>query len=581
MIVPDSSKVDGIFENPKLWPTGFRFHPTEEELILYYLKRKICRHPIHLNVIQETDVYKWDPEELPGQALLNSGDRQWFFFSPRDRKYPNGARNNRATRQGYWKATGKDRSIKSRSRCVGNKKTLVFYKGRAPCGERTNWVMHEFTIDEEELKRCSNAKDYYALYKLYKKSGAGPKNGEQYGAPFREEDWIEYGEYVEPERSIEEVVLPNGNDQDELNCDDLDEFLKPFVAELEASKPCNGVFDSLPPKDATEVEIESSLMGPSFGGAVSSEPSTGLNTWGEQLDEQTNWDPVQSTTAHLLSTEIPELTAYLNNYEQATPGTEEVGFLEVNDLGEETKDNPDEGTSLSSLTRASNISAFGEINELNDLDIYQDAVLFLEDLGPIDQLAVASPYLGILGDDTSGQLDYQPPVLVDNADDLWTHGTRSNIYMSSESNPVAIHAQHSASIDVVNPSSSKHVLSEHIQNVNGFMGGDGDSESWLSSYVSTVLGSIPTRPALASENALINRAFERMSSFGRVRVAPIETGAVVPGEDHHQAVARRVSRNKGLFLFSLLGVLCAVLWMLLIGTIMKVLKTFVGRYISS
>ncbi|KAK9112213.1 hypothetical protein Scep_019732 [Stephania cephalantha] len=620
MIVPDSSKVDGIFENPKSWPTGFRFHPTEEELILYFLKRKICRHPIHLNVIRETDVYKWDPEELPGQALLNSGDRQWFFFSPRDRKYPNGARNNRATRQGYWKATGKDRSIKSRSRCVGNKKTLVFYKGRAPCGERTNWVMHEFTIDEEELKRCSNAKDYYALYKLYKKSGAGPKNGEQYGAPFREEDWIEYEEYVEPERPIEEVVLPNGNDQDELNCDDLDELLKPFVAELEASKPCNSVFDSLPPKDATEVEIESSLMGPSFGGAVSSEPrtglntwgeqldeqtswdpveiesslmgpsfgvavssepSTGLNTWGEQLDEQTSWDPVQSTTAHLLSTEIPELTASLNNYEQATPGTEEVGFLEVNDLGEETKDNLDEGTSLSSLTRASNISAFGEINELNDLDIYQDAVLFLEDLGPIDQLTVASPYLGILGDDRSGQLDYQPPVLVDNADELWMHGTISNIYMSSESNPVAIHGQHSASIDVINPSSSKHVLSEHIQNVNGFMGDDGDSESWLSSYVSTVLGSIPTRPALASENALINRAFERMSSFGRVRVAPIETGAVVPGEDHHQAVARRVSRNKGLYLFSLLGVLCAVLWMLLIGTIMKVLKTFVGRYISS
>lgn len=33
--------------------------------------------------------------------------------------------------------------------------------------------------------------DYYALYKVYKKSGPGPKNGEQYGAPFKEEDWAE------------------------------------------------------------------------------------------------------------------------------------------------------------------------------------------------------------------------------------------------------------------------------------------------------------------------------------------------------------------------------------------------------
>lgn len=33
--------------------------------------------------------------------------------------------------------------------------------------------------------------EYYALYKLYKKSGAGPKNGEEYGAPFQEEEWVD------------------------------------------------------------------------------------------------------------------------------------------------------------------------------------------------------------------------------------------------------------------------------------------------------------------------------------------------------------------------------------------------------
>lgn len=33
--------------------------------------------------------------------------------------------------------------------------------------------------------------DYYALYKVFKKSGPGPKNGEQYGAPFKEEDWAD------------------------------------------------------------------------------------------------------------------------------------------------------------------------------------------------------------------------------------------------------------------------------------------------------------------------------------------------------------------------------------------------------
>ncbi|KAF3442852.1 hypothetical protein FNV43_RR16770 [Rhamnella rubrinervis] len=127
-------------------PPGFRFHPSDEELIVHYLKNKIVSSPLPANIITEIDLYKYDPWELPGKASF--GEDEWFFFTPRDRKYPNGTRPNRAAGSGYWKATGTDKHILTSygTKSIGVKKALVFYAGRPPKGVKTDWIMNEYRL---------------------------------------------------------------------------------------------------------------------------------------------------------------------------------------------------------------------------------------------------------------------------------------------------------------------------------------------------------------------------------------------------------------------------------------------------
>lgn len=98
----------------------------------------------------------------------------WYFFTPRNRKYQNGRRPDRAAAEGYWKATNVEREVlkysgpddqetpnENRVKIIlGFKRTLDYYEGKHPEGKRTDWKMNEYRFNNtSNLPIISNGKN--------------------------------------------------------------------------------------------------------------------------------------------------------------------------------------------------------------------------------------------------------------------------------------------------------------------------------------------------------------------------------------------------------------------------------------
>ncbi|XVE99049.1 hypothetical protein REPUB_Repub03eG0163200 [Reevesia pubescens] len=120
----------------------------------------------------------------PDKYRIGSGPQnEWYFFSHKDKKYPTGTRTNRATTAGFWKATGRDKAIHlSNSKKIGMRKTLVFYTGRAPHGQKTDWIMHEYRLDDDD---SDIQEDGWVVCRVFKKKNLNRGN---FQADFGQED---------------------------------------------------------------------------------------------------------------------------------------------------------------------------------------------------------------------------------------------------------------------------------------------------------------------------------------------------------------------------------------------------------
>ncbi|XP_074294349.1 NAC domain-containing protein 83-like [Silene latifolia] len=129
-------------------PIGFRFRPTDEELVVHYLKRKAMSLPLPASVIPELHAVNFDPWSLPGDLK----EKRYYFMKRKGNKFSKVM----STSFGFWKVNnGKVKHIFSpgaQNDVVGIRKTWTFHLAKSSKSQvrghssKTRWVMHEFQL---------------------------------------------------------------------------------------------------------------------------------------------------------------------------------------------------------------------------------------------------------------------------------------------------------------------------------------------------------------------------------------------------------------------------------------------------
>ncbi|CAA6668336.1 unnamed protein product [Spirodela intermedia] len=246
------------FQGAVRLPPGFRFHPRMRSSSWSTSSGRSspprCRPPLSPR--------SSSPDSILGIFLgschvTGGPEKERYFFSTREIKYPKGNRPNRASGAGYWKATGKDKQILAGggggSHVVGAKKTLVFYRGKAPSGERTDWIMHEYRLvgagEEAHVIHLMVQMKDWVLCRVFRKRRATARVAGDEAAGHRTAGLIDF--MAEERRSSFDVAAAPASDS-EPSC--VTEVSGAAAADGDADSSCSS--PSSPPWREDEEALE-------------------------------------------------------------------------------------------------------------------------------------------------------------------------------------------------------------------------------------------------------------------------------------------------------------------------------------
>ncbi|BFG28907.1 hypothetical protein CerSpe_151810 [Prunus speciosa] len=161
-------------------PVGYRFTPSEEELLLHYLFPRMNGEDYPKGVVPDCDLYGTkEPWEIWRDFHSSPDDQEDIYvFTTLKKKTPNGSRFCRtvgATGTGVWKGEDSGKKIRARGSDIGIRKRFRYMNPGSPHDDR--WIMLEFQLDES-LVRVRN-KETIVLCLVRKKETSGKSKLEE------------------------------------------------------------------------------------------------------------------------------------------------------------------------------------------------------------------------------------------------------------------------------------------------------------------------------------------------------------------------------------------------------------------
>ncbi|KAK2635176.1 hypothetical protein Ddye_029968 [Dipteronia dyeriana] len=164
---------------------GYRFLPTDTELVSYYLFNKLETelpfNDLEMALVKECDLYgSLDPFEvwnLYGGDHLEDG-QALYFFTRLKKVSVNGSRICRRVGSGTWAGEDSGDRIMSAGNVVGFKKRFRYENHGSP--HDGDWIMHEFAIDSSLLRQHQNPDDNIVLCRMKKNLLSKKNNFKQY-----------------------------------------------------------------------------------------------------------------------------------------------------------------------------------------------------------------------------------------------------------------------------------------------------------------------------------------------------------------------------------------------------------------